>query len=67
MHADTFTLTAQKLLFNISQRDMQQHRPAVWTGKRHGRAGQVVQQGADLVVVQVLMGADSGVTGHHGQ
>ena len=59
--------TAQELLFNVSQSNMQEHWPAVWTGKRHGRAGQVVQQGADLVVVQELMGADSGVTGHHGQ
>ena len=46
MHADIFTLTAQKLLFNVSQRDMQEHWPAVWTGKRHSGAGQIVQQGA---------------------
>ena len=40
---------------------------AVWTGKRHGRAGQVVQQGPDLVLMQVLMSAYSSVTRHHGQ
>jgi hypothetical protein len=67
MHADIFTLTAQKLLFNVSQRDMQQHWPAVRTGKWHGSTGQVVQQRPDLVVMQVLMGAYRSVTGHHGQ
>ena len=67
MHADIFTLTAQKLLFNVSQRDMQEHGPAVWTGKRHGGAGQIVQQGANFVVMQVLMGPHRAVTRHHGQ
>jgi hypothetical protein len=67
MHADIFTLTAQKRLFNVSQRDMQQHGPAVWTGKRHRSAGQVVQQRPDLVIMQVLMGAYRSVTCHHGQ
>ncbi len=67
MHADIFTLTAQKLLFNVSQRDMQEHWPTVWTGKRHGDAGQVVQQRPDLVVMQVLMGTHSAVTRHHSQ
>src|SRR5215471_288081 len=67
MYADIFTLTAQKLLFNISQSNMQEHRPAVWTGKRHGGAGQVVQQRPDLVVMQVMMGTHSAMTRHHGQ
>ena len=67
MHADIFTLTAQKLLFNISQGNVQEHWPAVRTGKRHGGAGQVVQQRPDLVVMQVLMGTHSAVTCHHGQ
>ena len=67
MHTDIFTLTAQKLLFNVSQSDMQEHRPAVWAGKRHGGACQVVQQRPELVVMQALMGADSAVTRHHGQ
>src|SRR5712691_4432864 len=67
MHTDIFTLTAQKLLFNISQSNMQEHGPAVWTGKRHGDAGQVVQQRPDLVVMQVLMGTHSAVTRHHSQ
>jgi hypothetical protein len=67
MHTDIFTLTAQKLLFNVSQSNMQEHWPAVWTGKRHGDAGQVVQQRPDLVVMQVLMGPHSAVTRHHSQ
>jgi hypothetical protein len=67
MHADIFTLTAQKLLFNVSQSNMQEHGPAVWTGKRHGSACQVVQQRPDLVVMQMLMGTHSAVTCHHGQ
>jgi hypothetical protein len=67
MHADIFTLTAQKLLFNISQSNMQEHWPAVWTGKRHGGAGQVVQHRPDLVVMQALMGPHRAVTRHHGQ
>src|SRR5438552_3920300 len=66
-HADVFTLTAQKLLFNVSQSDMQEHRPTVRAGKRHGGAGEVVQQGPYLVVMQALMGADSTVTRHHGE
>src|SRR5215471_9659683 len=67
MHTDIFTLAAQELLFNISQRNMQEHWPAVWTGKRHGGAGQVVQQRPNFVVMQVLMGTYSAVTRHHGQ
>ena len=67
MHADIFTLTAQKLLFNVSQSNMQEHWPAVWTGKRHGGACQVVEQRPDLVVMQVLMGPHSAMTRHHGQ
>jgi len=67
MHADIFTLTAQKLLFNVSQSNVQQHWPAVGAGKRHSGACQVVQQGPDLVVMQVLMGTHSAVTRHHGQ
>src|SRR5713101_5400547 len=51
MHTDIFTLTAQELLFNVSESDMQEHRPAVWTGKRHGGACQVVQQRPYLVVM----------------
>src|SRR4029434_6068691 len=67
MRADIFTLPAQKLLFNISQRNMQEHWPAVWTGKRHGSTSQVVQQGPNFMVMQVLMGTHSAVTRHHGQ
>ena len=67
MHADIFTLTAQKFLFNISQRNMQEHWPAVWTGKRHGSTGQVVQQRPNFMVMQVLMSTHSAVTRHHGQ
>ncbi len=67
MHTDIFTLTAQKLLFNISQSNMQEYRPAMWAGKRHSGACQVMQQRPYLVVMQALMGADSAVTRHHRQ
>ena len=67
MHADIFTLTAQKLLFNISQSNMQEHWPAVRTGKRHGSTGQVVQQRPNFMVMQVLMGTHSAMTRHYGQ
>ena len=55
MHADIFTLTAQKLLFNVSQSNMQEHGPAVWAGKRHGDACQVVQQRLQQIVLNLLM------------
>ena len=66
-HAGIFTLTAQKLLFNVSQSNMQEHWAAMWAGKRHDSACQVMQQRPNFVVVQVLMGPHSAVTRHHGQ